>query len=436
MEASPSRNPQGPRPLLSSPPGASRPSSRPVRWRRRLFLLGVAIVVLAGAGIAWEVHGRTPPIEYRTAPVSRGDVTRTVTATGSVNPETTVQVGSYVSGIIQSVSCDFNTQVRKGQVCAKIDPRPYETTIAQERANVTAAQAQLAKDQTNLGLTQRAYQRSQALAAQQLLSQDQLDTAEAAAKQAQAQVDLDKSSVQQRQAALSAAQVNLGYTNIVSPVDGTVVSRDVTVGQTVAASFQTPTLFVIATDLTRMQVDANVTESDIGGIKQGADASFTVAAFPDRRFTGTVKQVRQAPQTVQNVVTYDVVVSVPNPDLLLKPGMTANIHMDTGTRTNVLRVPNEALRYQPGGLHGAAPGPSPQEPAAADDTDTEEGAASQVYVLRNGQPDPVPVVTGLQGDTDTEIVQGRIQPGDRVVTAEQTGASAGRASTGPRPFRF
>ena len=215
--------------------------------------------------------------------------------------------------------------------------------------------------------------------------------------QAVAQITFDEATIQQRQAVLDAAQVNLDYTNIISPVDGTVVSRAVTMGQTVAASFQTPTLFLIATDLTRMQVDANVSESDIGGIKNGNTASFTVDAYPKRAFEGTVTEVRQSPQTVQNVITYDVVVSVDNSDLALKPGLTAATTIIIDRRSDVLRVPNQALRYVP---TGTVPGETKQ---------------SRVWVLRDRTPAPVQVTVGLDDDDFTEIVQGDLKPNDRVI---------------------
>lgn len=253
-----------------------------------------------------------------------------------------------MSGAIQELLCDYNTPVRKGQLCAKIDPRPYQTVVDQDKADLAAAKAQLGKDEASLAYTKLTYDRTQTLLQRALVTQDALDSAKSAYGQAQSQVEVDKAAIVQRDAALSAAAVNLDYTNIVSPVNGTVVSRNVTIGQTVAASFQTPTLFLIATDLTKMQVDTNVSESDIGGVREGHAATFTVEAFPDHTFTGEVTQVRQAPQTVQNVVTYDVVVSAPNPDLLLKPGMTATIQVVVDSHDDVVRVPDQALRVHAG----------------------------------------------------------------------------------------
>jgi HlyD family secretion protein len=238
------------------------------------------------------------------------------------------------------------------------------------------------------------------------VSQDAYDSAKSTYDQAVAQITFDEATVQQRQASLDAAQVNLDYTDIVSPVDGTVVSRNVTMGQTVAASFQTPTLFLIATDLTKMEVDANVSESDIGGIKIGNKATFTVDAYAKRTFEGTVSQVRQSPQTVQNVVTYDIVISVDNSDLTLMPGMTAASRIVIDQRNDVIRVPNQALRYVAKGVAGGA------KPGQA-----------QIWVLRDGKPVPIPVVVGLDDDNFTEIVSGDVSPNDLVITAEQLAAA-------------
>ncbi len=383
-----------------------------------LGALGLLLVLAVAAG--WWSVGSAPPVRYTSVPASRGGIARAVTATGTVNPVLTIIVGTYVSGVIQQLYCDYNTEVKAGQICAKIDPRPYQTIVDQNQANLAVAKAQLEKDKANLAYAKVTYDRYSRLGKMDgSASQDAVDNAKNAYDQAVAQIGFDQATIDQRQAVLDAAQVNLDYTNIASPVDGTVVSRNVTMGQTVAASFQTPTLFLIATDLTNMQVDTNVSESDIGGIKAGNPASFTIEAFPTRSFTGQVVQVRQAPQTVQNVVTYDVVVSVANPDLLLKPGMTATMRVVTDRRDQVLRVPDQALRFSPSGLAGAAAQP--------------QGSA-QVYVLRDGDAVPVPVKLGLDDDTNTEILGGDLKDGDQVIVAEQHDA-ASRASR-PRLFGF
>ena len=358
-------------------------------WPREILAGGRACIVAARCGCrrTWWAFAERSTVHYVTARIAIGTVTRTVTATGTVNPELTIIVGSYVSGVIQEIYCDYNTKVKKGQICAKIDPRPYETLVAQAKANLLVGKAQLQKDQANLSYTKTNYERNAQLIVPHAVSQDVFDQAKNAYQQAQAQIAYDQSTIQQQQAALDSAQVNLDYTNIISPVDGTVVSRSVTMGQTVAASFQTPTLFLIASDLKMMQVDTNVSESDIGGIKEGNPASFTVDAFPKRTFDGMVSQVRQSPQTVQNVVTFDVVVSVDNSSFSLQPGMTAATRIVIANRHDVIRVPSQALRYRPSGM-----------PASA----TPLGAANseaRVWLLRNGRPVALAVEAGLDDDS-------------------------------------
>jgi HlyD family secretion protein len=392
-------------------------AARPTPWRRYL-LAGIIGLLLVGSAGWWWNGSRTALVHYMTAPVPRGAVVRTVTATGTINPVLTIIVGSYVSGVIQELYCDYNTRVTKGQICAKIDPRPYQTIVDQDKAVLAVAKAQLEKDKANLEYAKVNYERNALLVKQNSIAVNTADQAKSVYHQAQAQITLDEATVQQREAELATAQVNLGYTNIISPVDGTVVSRNVTVGQTVAASFQTPTLFLIASDLTKMEVDTNVSESDIGGIKEGNSASFTVEAYPDRVFDGSVVQVRHAPQTIQNVVTFNVVVGVANPDLLLVPGMTARTKIISDKRADVLRVPDQALRYVPAGVASA--------PAPASVREVRQG---QVWVLADGKPISVAVTLGLDDDSFTEIVGGELKPGDRVILSEQS-SSAGK---GARP---
>jgi len=408
-----------PAPAVSPPPPAApppiSPRARPKRKTRRRVVVAALAIVCAAAIATWWLTHKTSAVLYTTAAVDRGNVTRAVTATGTVNPVLTIIVGSYVSGVIQQLYCDFNTHVTKGQVCAKIDPRPYETAVDQANANLATAKAQLLKDVANAGLTRITYDRVVSLQQSDFLTRAALDSAQNALDQSRAQLALDSATILGRQAELEAARVNLGYTNIVSPVSGTVVSRNVTMGQTVAASFQTPTLFLIATDLTKMQVDVNISESDIGGITQGDSATFTVEAFPERVFSGVVTQVRQSPQTVQNVVTYDVVVTLANSDLALKPGMTATTRIIVARRRNVVRVPDQALRYVPGGLGNVrAAGPT------------------QVWVVRGGRAVSVPVTVGLDDDTNAEIVSGDLAPGGRVIVSEHTGPVT-RAASSPAP---
>jgi HlyD family secretion protein len=366
--------------------------------------------VLAYAG--WFRRADAP--RYVTGEVTRGPIVRAITTTGAVDPVITVLVGAYVSGTIQSTYCDYNTQVTAGQLCAKIDPRPYQVIVDQDTANLATARSQLEKDRASLAYAKINYERDSRLRGHGVVSQDAVDSDKSAYDQAAAQVKVDEGTIEQRQAELHAAQVNLAYTDIVSPVDGTVVARNITLGQTVAASFQTPTLFLIAQDLTKMQVDTNVSESDVGAARVGQKASFTVEAFPGRTFWGQVAQVRAAPITVQNVVTYDVVVSVDNADLALLPGMTANTRIITEERDDILRVPARALRFSPQGL-GAGPRGSKAE-------------GSAVWVLRDGRPEKTTVASGLTDGSFTEITRGQVQVGDQVVLdetgREQRGASA------------
>jgi HlyD family secretion protein len=359
--------------------------------------------------------------------VTRGPVAQAVTASGTLNPVLNVLVGTYVSGVISALYCDFNTVVKKGQICAKIDPRPYQVVVDQEQANVTTAVAQLAKDQAALTYAKLSYDRCVALLKQDYITADSVDRAKNTFDQAAAQLRVDSAGIVQHRAALQAAEVNLGYTDIVSPVNGTVVSRNVTMGQTVAASFTTPTLFVIGEDLTKMEVDANVSESDIGAIKTGDTATFTVEAYP-QTFTGIVAQVRQAPQSVQNVITYDVVIDVANPALLLMPGMTATCRIVTARRDSVMRVPDLALRYAPSGV----PANAPRAAAAAGAAAGVAGGATphgQVWLLRQGKPVKVPVTLGLDDDTYSEITKGALQVGDSVITSERRAS----ASAAPQP---
>src|SRR5208337_4017378 len=270
------------------------------------------------------------------------------------------------------------------------------------------AKAQLVKDQANVVYTKVSHDRYDLLFSEDSTSHDAADAALNAYNQAVALVGLDVATVAQKTAALKAAQINLDYTNIVSPVDGTVVSRNVTAGQTVAASFQTPTLFLIATDLTKMEVDTNVSESDIAGAMQGANASFTVDAFPKRTFTGRVAQVRQAPISVQNVITYDVVITVANPGLLLKPGMTATAKIATAQALNVLRVPSQALRFTPGGA------------AKLGLANAAKSGQRTVWVERSGKLVAIPVTVGLDDDSFAEIKSGDLKVGDQIVTSAST----------------
>src|SRR3989441_6069724 len=349
------------------------------RRRRGIPRTAVVVAALVAAAAAyhylWPASG-SAPAGYTTTAVDRGPIEQTVNATGTVNPVTTVQVGTYVSGPIQAIDVNFNSPVTKGQRVAKIDPAPFAVKVREAEANVQNTQAKVEGDRADSKLKKLLLERNRVLLQRNLIAQNDLDTAETSYEQASAQLALDQAAVAQAQATLEEAQVNLRYADILSPVDGVVVSVNVAVGQTVAASFQTPTLFLIAGDLTKMQVDTNVSESDVGRVREEQHATFTVDAYPGQPFHGKVAQVRNAPITVQSVVTYDVVVAVDNPGLELKPGMTANVSITAAKRDQALRIPVRALRFRPDRGGAGTPDARAKE--------------SAVYVLApDGAPRPV-----------------------------------------------
>jgi HlyD family secretion protein len=398
------------------------------------FLLLLVVVAGAILGTWWYLGNEQPQVTYLTAAVERGPLSRIVSATGTVNPVTTVQVGTFVSGPIKELFVDFNSPVQQGQRVAQIDPRPFVMKVKQAEATLATARAQVEKDKADLNFKQQVLKRSRELFERNLIAKQEVESAESDYNQALAQLQLDQARFEQNAAALEEAKVNLGYTDIVSPVDGVVVSRNVNVGQTVAASYQTPVLFEIAQDLTKMQVNANVNESDIGVVQEEQRAFFTVDAYPERKFWGVVVQVRNAPQAVQNVVTYDVVVSVDNSDRALKPGMTANISIITAHRDDVLKVPLAALRFRPPTMRengkrarqttGRQQGESP---VAGPRTG---GEHRRVWIQADGQGlKPVPVQIGLSDDTYVELVSGDLTEGKQVITGIQM-ANSGDA---PQP---
>jgi HlyD family secretion protein len=357
---------------------------------------------------------------YQVTPVTRGPITQAVTATGTLNPVVNVQVGSQVSGNVAKLFADFNSQVKAGQVVAEIDPALFKATVTQAEGDLASAQAALELAKVNA-------QRTQELFARKTTSQADLDQAMANLHQAEANVKI-------KQGALDKARADLEHCTITSPIDGIVISRNVDVGQTVAASLQAPVIFQIANDLTKMQIDSNVAEADVGMVQVGQDVDFTVDAFPARTFRGKVVQVRNAPITVQNVVTYDTVIGVSNPDLKLKPGMTANVSIIVAHKDDALQIKNAALRYRPA---DAAPGELASKSTAPARPRGAPGRGRQttertVYVLTGGRPRPVQIKTGISDGVVTEIVEG-LKEGDRVITAELSPKSSA-ASTPANPF--
>src|SRR5436305_733096 len=392
--------------------------------------IGLILAILIVAFVVRQCRNVSAD-NYQTAVVTRGPITQAVTATGTLNPVVNVQVGSQVSGNISKLFADFNSQVKAGQVVAQIDPALFQATVTQAECDLASAQAALELARLNAKRTQDLFTRKTS-------SQADLDQAMASLHQAEANGKI-------KQGALDKAKADLEHCTITSPIDGVVISRSVDVGQTVAASLQAPVIFQIANDLTKMQIDSNVAEADVGVLEVGQDVDFTVDAFPMRTFHGKVVQVRNAPITVQNVVTYDTVIGVSNHDLKLKPGMTANVSIIIAQKDNVLQIKNSALRYRPADATPSGTRPptssSGGRPSAARDPGARERRIERtIYVLPNGasRPSPVQIKTGISDGIVTEVVEG-LREGDRVVSAELTSTSPASSPPanpfgGPRRF--
>jgi HlyD family secretion protein len=406
-----------------------------LKWLIIIF----AVIVVAIGGIWFFHRGGDAAPQYQTEAVGRGDLTQAVTATGTLNPVVNVTVGSQVSGRISKLYVDYNSSVHSNQVIAEIDPSTYQAAVEQATADLANAKA-------NLELQQVEAERAAQLFTNRLISGSDYDTAMATLHEAEAMVKI-------KQASLNNSLVNLGYCKILSPVDGVVISRAVDLGQTVASSFNTPTLFQIANDLTKMQIDTSVAEADVGGIIEGQAVDFTVDAYPYRNFHGVVSQVRNAPTTVNNVVTYDCVISVTNEDYKLKPGMTANVSIIIAQRNDVLTIPNSALRFRmPDATADAANTNSTQ---VAQTTNTSRSGSGwqghrggqrnraerqtihTVYVLpanaaKSAKPQPVQIKTGITDGISTEVAEG-LNEGDQIVTGSNA-AQTGSQPSASNPF--
>lgn len=408
---------------------------RPVVWIvGGLFLGGMLL------GYFFFSNDTKSEVRYRTVSVERGAVVSVVTATGTVNPVVAVQVGSQVSGYIKSLSADYNSVVKAGQIIAQIDPAPFQARRDQAASNLEMVRAAVSKAKVDLAQKKRELERMKRLLGQQFVSQNDVDLALTNSENAAAQLELTEAQVKQAMATLSAAELDLKYTTIRSPVDGIVIARNVEVGQTVAASFATPNFFLIALDLTQMQVDTNVSEADIGGMTEGRDATFAVDAYPSEVFHGKIRQVRNAPVAVQNVVTYNVVVGVQNNDMRLKPGMTANVSIVVAQRDQVLRVPNAALRFTPPpvghGGQGRAVAATPKQGMAGQGStpaQPQDPQTKTVWRLGAGDvPEPVVVQAGVSDGIATEISTKDLQEGDRIIVGlEMPRAERGGSSLPP-----
>ena len=380
------------------------------------LLAVAALVSVGGSGYAFYNSRETEAVPTLvTAPVTRGAIVDAVSATGTLQAVTSVQVGTQVSGTIESLAADYNSIVKRGQVLARLDRSLFQTQVDQNRANLVRAEADVERLRVALEDAKRKLSRAEALSERQLLPQSELDAAAVDVRSADAQVRSAQAQVTQARASLKQSEVNLENTVITAPIDGIVLSRAVDVGQTVAASMQAPTLFVLAADLTKMQVLASLDESDIGRIADGQKVSFTVDAYAGRTFEGIVSQIRLQPQTVQNVVTYSVVIDAPNHDLTLKPGMTANVTIDVARRDDALRVPAAALRFTPEG---------------------QSGKGAQVWRSDNGELTPVPVKAGLSDGQFTEVVEGNLSVGDNLAVRQTTSNQSVRPGASASPFQF
>lgn len=400
----------------------------PSRRGKKIAIVVVALLAIAAAAYFLSKRkGAKPEEEYRTQVADRGDVVMSVTATGTLSAVTTVQVGSQVSGVIAALYADFNSPVRKGQLLAELDPTPIQAQVEQRSADLRRAQVERSNAAAN-------YARQKRLVDAGLVSPAELDNVKAALDSASALVD-------QSAAALRQVQTNLRYTSIRSPIDGVVVERQYDIGQTVAASFQAPTLFTIAQDLTKMQVQADIDQADIGRLRVGQTARFTVDAYPEERFTGRIADIRLNATTNQNVVTYPVIIEVENPEQKLRPKMTADVTIDVAQATNVLRVPNAALRFRPeeegesgqprAGAAVKRQGKDGTRPSGGGRARGKKSGGTTIYVLENGKPAPRQIQTGITDGRFTEVTGGTLKEGEKIIVGKATARAEGGGARPP-----
>ena len=366
--------------------------------KKKIIAILIILAIIFGISIFMKQGKR---VKYTSEPVERRTITQIVEATGTIEPVNTVDIGSQVSGLISNIYVDYNSEVKKGQLLAQIDTSLFEAQLQQSKANINNAQATLAQNQAVLEYDTKTYKRYKNLYARNLVSKDDLDSAESSYKLDLAKVAASKATIMQAKANYDTAAANMRYTKIVSPVDGIVISKEVEVGQTVAASFQTPTLFTVAEDLTKMRIETSVSEADIGKVKEGQEVEYTLDGYPDSVFKGVVTQVRLSPTTESNVVTYAVIIEVQNDENKLMPGMTANVSIITGKKENILTVPNAALKFTLA-------------------NNTQKYAQKGVWVERKGKPVRINIETGVSDDAFTEIISKEIKDGDKVYTGSDS----------------
>ncbi len=366
-----------------------------MKIKKRYFIAVIAVIGLSGIGIAHNLIKNR--ITYETTPLERCTITQVVEASGTINPVNTVSVGSVVSGLIESIYVDYNSQVKKGQLLAQIDPRNFQASVEQNTAKVQNAEANMAKIQAVTEMSRKTYVRYKNLYKKNFIAKSELDQAESDYLSNKAQIASAAAQISQARANLATAKTNLGYTKIIAPVDGTIIARKIDIGQSVAASFQAPELFTIAQDLTKMQIEVSVSEADIGKVAVGQEVTYTLDGYQDSIFKGKVTQVRISPTTVSNVVTYTVIVEVDNEDLKLIPGMTANVSIITHKSENVLCAPSIALKYNP-------------------NTDGTRYKNQGIWILSDKKQKRVNIETGASDDTNIEIKSKELHEGDKIIT--------------------
>lgn len=382
--------------------------------KKRYIIGTIAVIIILLCALSSVSKNK---VEYETAPIERRTITQVVEASGTINPVNTVSVGSTVSGLISAIYVDFNSTVKKGQLLAEIDPRTFQATVDQNLAAVNSAQADMANKQAAYEMSAKTLKRYQNLYAKSFIPKSELDQAESDYKANLASVNSARAKITQTQAQYSQSLVNLNYTKITAPVDGMIISREIDLGQPVAASFQAPELFTIAQDLEKMQIEVNVSEADIGKVKEGQDVIYTLDGYPNSEFYGKVTQVRISPTTVSNVVTYSVIVTVDNSDLKLKPGMTANVSIITAKNENVLCVPNFALKFTP-------------------KTDGQKYKTQGLWIKDGFKLARIDITTGASDDSYTEVAGENIFEGEKVLVGIKGGKKNKSANGGMRPPRI
>lgn len=383
---------------------------------KKLFLISGLIIILIVL-LALFSKGKNK-VQYETAKIGKNTIVQVVEASGTINPVTTVNIGSQVSGLIKEIYVDFNSKVKKGQLLAQIDTSLFEAQLQQATANIANAKANYKKILAIKENDKKTYNRYKNLYERNFIAKSEYDLAKATYLSDKAQLEAAKAQISQAEASYKTASANMRYTKIISPVDGTVVSRAVDVGQTVAASFQTPTLFMVAQDLTKMQIETSVSEADIGKVKVGQEVNYTLDGYQDRVFHGTVIQVRISPTTVQNVVTYTVIVDVDNEEGLLIPGMTANVSVITSKKEDIMTVPNSALKFTP-----------------VTDGTVKRYKEQGIWIMENGKPKRVNIVAGVSDDVNTEVISKELK-GDETVIVGLLNQKKSNKSRGPRPRMF